>query len=139
MEQDDVIEVYQEQTGGMGRIMFETLDELSENVWSLQVIGDDGSKASLDILPGMEVGDIKGSFCHLARLPQHGLGFALYSQERKKVVELEGRDDLTPEALGMGPTDLLRVSGALRLRGYVTHEDLGMGPSDLLRVGLRGF
>ena len=114
MEQDDVIEVYQEQTGGMGRIMFETLDELSENIWSLQVIGDDGSKASLDILPGMEVRDIKRSFCDMARVPQHGLRFALYSKEGKKVVELEGRDDLTPEALGMGPTDLLRVG----LRGF---------------------
>ena len=37
MEQDDVIEVYQEQTGG-GIVVFETLDEACENCWTLEVI-----------------------------------------------------------------------------------------------------
>ena len=36
MEQDDVIEVYQEQTGG-GAIMFETLDEAPEYTYDLKV------------------------------------------------------------------------------------------------------
>merc|ERR1712073_199742 len=43
MEQDDVIEVYQEQTGG-GAIMFETLDEAPEYTYDLKVVGAGDSR-----------------------------------------------------------------------------------------------
>merc|ERR1711925_27584 len=111
MEQDDVIEVYQEQTGG-GMIMFETLDEAPEYTFDLQVIGAGGSRAWLTVLPGMDMRDIKRSFCDQVGVPASMVKFSLYSYQRKKVV-VDLKDEATPETLGIGPDDVLKV-GTLR-------------------------
>eukprot|EP00092_Neocalanus_flemingeri_P037120 GFUD01040407.1.p1 GENE.GFUD01040407.1~~GFUD01040407.1.p1 ORF type:complete len:179 (+),score=64.07 GFUD01040407.1:44-580(+) len=110
MEQDDVIEVYQEQTGG--GMMYETLDEASEYTFDLQVVGAGGSKAWLTILPGMDMRDIKRSFCDKVGVPASMVKFSFYSYQRQKVV-VDLKDEATPEALGMGPEDVLKV-GTLR-------------------------
>merc|ERR1712243_129915 len=53
MEQDDVIEVYQEQTGGVGTktIVYETLDEASEFTYQILVTGAGNSRTWLTVLP----------------------------------------------------------------------------------------
>merc|ERR1711915_347768 len=107
MEQDDVIEVYQEQTGG-GMVMFETLDESPEYTFNLQVRGAGGSQAWLTVLPGMDMRDIKRSFCDQVGVPDSMVKFTLYSYHRKKVVA-DLKDEATPEALGIGPDDVLQV------------------------------
>ena len=111
MEQDDVIEVYQEQTGG-GMIMYETLDEAPEYTFDLQVVGAGDSKAWLTVLPGMDMRDIKRSFCDQVGVPTSMVKFSLYSYQRNNIVA-DLKEDATPEALGMGPDDFLKV-GTLR-------------------------
>ena len=50
MEQEYVIKVYQELTGG-GMVMFEILDESPEYTFNLQVRGAGGNLAWLTVLP----------------------------------------------------------------------------------------
>ena len=108
MEQDDVIEVYQEQTGG-GVIMFETLDEAPEYTYDLQVVGAGNSRTWVTVLPGMEMRDVKNSFCSQVGVSPNMVKFSLYSYQRKKVLN-DIKEDATPEMLGIGPEDVLKVS-----------------------------
>ena len=107
MEQDDVIEVYQEQTGG--GMMFETLDESPEYTYEPQVVGAGNSKTWITVVPGMDMRDLKNSFCKQVGVPPAAVKFSLYSYHRKKVLN-DLREDATPEMLGIGPEDVLKVS-----------------------------
>merc|ERR1712228_303858 len=109
MEQDDVIEVYQEQTGGVGTIVYETLDEASEFTYQILVTGAGNSRTWLTVLPGMEMIDLKSNFCSKVGVPPSMVKFSLYSYTRKKVVH-DLQDYATPEMLGIRPEDVLKVS-----------------------------
>ena len=109
MEQDDVIEVYQEQTGG--GVMFETLDEAAEYTFTMQVVGAGNSRTSLTIIPGMTLRDIKNTFASQVGVSPSYVKFSIYSYNRKKVMT-DIKEDATPEMLGIGPDDILKV-GAL--------------------------
>ena len=61
MEQDDVIEVYQEQTGG--GVIWDTLEEAAEDTFDIQVVGAGTSRTRVTVLPGMDMKDLKNSFC----------------------------------------------------------------------------
>ena len=61
MEQDDVIEVYQEQTGG--GVIWNTLEEAAEATFDIQVVGAGTSRTRVTVLPGMDMKDLKNSFC----------------------------------------------------------------------------
>ena len=61
MEQDDVIEVYQEQTGG--GVIWDTLEEAAEETFDIQVVGAGTSRTRVTVLPGMDMKDLKNSFC----------------------------------------------------------------------------
>ena len=61
MEQDDVIEVYQEQTGG--GFGWDTLEELPEEFFEIEARGPGYSRTLITVLPGMDYGDLKSEFC----------------------------------------------------------------------------
>ena len=61
MEQDDVIEVYQEQTGG--GYGWDTLDELPEEFFEIEARGPGDSRTLITVLPGMDYGDLKSEYC----------------------------------------------------------------------------
>ena len=92
--------------------MYETLDEAPESTFELQVVGAGDSKAWLTVLPGMDMRDIKRSFCDQVGVPTSMVKFSLYSYQRNNIVA-DLKEDATPEALGMGPDDFLKV-GTLR-------------------------
>ena len=106
MEQDDVIEVYQEQTGG--GVVFETMDEAAEFTFDLQVIGAGNSRTSVTVVPGMNMKDIRVSFATQVGVSPNYVNFSIYSYNRKKVMT-DIREDATPEMLGIGPEDVLKV------------------------------
>ena len=109
MEQDDVIEVYQEQTGG--GVMYETMDEAAEFTFELQVVGAGNSRTVVTVVPGMNMKDIRNSFASQVGVSPNYVTFSIYSYNRKKVMT-DIREDATPEMLGIGPDDVLKV-GAL--------------------------
>ena len=107
MEQEYVIKVYQELIGG-GIVMFEIFDESPEYTFNLQVRGAGGSLAWLTVLPGMNMRDIKRSFCNKVGVLDSMFKFTLYSYHRQQVVA-DLKDEANPEALGIGPDDDLQV------------------------------
>ena len=66
MEQDDVIEVYQEQTGG--GFMWDTLDELPEEFFEIEARGPGTSRTLITVLPGMDYRDLMNEFCRKVML-----------------------------------------------------------------------
>ena len=60
MEQDDVIEVYQEQTGG--GFMWDTLEELPEEFFEIVARGPGTSRTLITVLPGMDYRDLMNEF-----------------------------------------------------------------------------
>ena len=59
MEQEAVIEVCPEQTGGG----WETLDEAAEVTWEIRVVWASSLSTWVTVLPGMVMRDIKNTFC----------------------------------------------------------------------------
>merc|ERR1712142_510467 len=89
-------------------ITFETLNEAAEYTFDVQVIGAENSRTWLTILPGLDMRDIKRSFCDQVGVPLSTVKFSLYSYHRRKKVE-DLNDEATSEALGLGPDDVLEV------------------------------
>merc|ERR1711946_43268 len=106
MEQDDVIEVYQEQTGG--GVIWDTLEEAAEETFDIQVVGAGTSRTRVTVLPGMDMKDLKNSFCSQVGVSPDMVKFTLYSYQRKKVLS-DINEDATPEMLGITPEDVLKV------------------------------
>ena len=88
--------------------MFETLNEAAEYTFDVQVLGAENSRTWITILPGMDMRDLKRSFCDQVGVPISNVKFSLYSYQRKKIVE-DLRDEATTESLGIGPDDVLEV------------------------------
>ena len=61
------------------------------------------------MLPGMDIRDLKNTFCRQVGVHPSLVKFSLYSYQRKKVLN-DLREDATPEILGIGPDDVLKVS-----------------------------
>ena len=96
--------------------MYETLDEASEYIFDIQVKGAGNSKTMLTVLPGMDMGDIKRSFCDQVGVHSSMVKFSLYSYWKNKVIK-DLKDDTTHEYLGMGPQDVLIVDLRFSARG----------------------
>ena len=126
MEQDDVIEVYQEQTGG--GFGWDTLEELPEEFFEIEARGPGDSRTLITVLPGMDYGDLKSEYCRKvmmcdesfrvtvlylfqADLSYRMLSFSLWSFQKKKLLN-EVRDDTPLEWLEISPKDVLRVQSA---------------------------
>ena len=119
MEQEYVIKVYQELIGG-GIVMFEIFDESPEYTFNLQVRGAGGSQAWLTILPGMDMRDIKRSFCDQVGVPDSMVKFSLYSYHRKKVVA-DLKDDIAEFFAVVVPCHVFAVGRSVSQR----HRRLG--------------
>ena len=107
VEHDDVIEVTKEQTGG-GMVVYETLQESSEATMKLKIIGNGQQSVTFRIKPDMEIGDLKKAYAQRVGVSVSRVKFSFFSFQSKRIV-VDIRDDRTPETLGMGPDDVLRV------------------------------
>ena len=74
-----------------------------------QVVGAGNSRTWIKVLPGMDIRDLKNTFCRQVGVHPSLVKFSLYSYQRKKVLN-DLREDATPEILGIGPDDVLKVS-----------------------------
>ena len=74
-----------------------------------QVVGAGNSRTWITVLPGMDIRDLKNTFCRQVGVHPSLVKFSLYSYQRKKVLN-DLREDATPEILGIGPDDVLKVS-----------------------------
>ena len=74
-----------------------------------QVVGAGNSRTWITVLPGMDIRDLKNTFCRQVGVHPSHVKFSLYSYQRKKVLN-DLREDATPEILGIGPDDVLKVS-----------------------------
>ena len=75
------------------------------------MLGAGNSRTSLTIIPGMTLRDIKNTFASQVGVSPSYVKFSIYSYNRKKVMT-DIKEDATPEMLGIGPDDILKV-GAL--------------------------
>ena len=91
MEQDDVIEVYQEQTGG-GE---------DENI-TLKIKGIVSTEMTFKVKPSMTINNVKKSFSQKAGVPIENIKFTF----KRKVIT----DDQTPLDLELGDEDVIRAS-----------------------------
>merc|ERR1711970_832033 len=92
MEQDDVIEVYQEQTGGM---------EEEEKV-KLKISGILANEVTFKVKPSMAINNVKKLFSQKAGVPEDKIKFSF----RKKVIT----DEVTPMDLDIGEDDVIRAT-----------------------------
>ena len=107
IKQGDIIEMYEEQTGG-GTAVYETLQESSEATMELKVIGSGNHSVTFRIKPDIEIGDLKKLYSQRIGVAVNRVKFSFFSFQSKRIV-VDIRDDMTPEALGMGQDDVLRV------------------------------
>merc|ERR1719508_627421 len=91
MEQDDVIEVYQEQTGGG-----------EEESITLKIKGIVTNEMTFKVKPSMAVNNVKKSFSQKAGVPIENIKF---TYNRKAIT-----DDQTPLDLELGDEDVIRAS-----------------------------
>merc|ERR1712112_381261 len=92
MEQDDVIEVYQEQTGGAG--------DDTEYI-KLKVVGQDSNEIHFRVKQTTQMGKLKKSYSERVGVPITSLRF-LFDGRRIN-------DDETPKALEMEQDDVIEV------------------------------
>ncbi len=92
MEQDDVIEVYQEQTGGAA--------EETEYI-KLKVVGQDSNEIHFRVKMSTQMGKLKKSYSERVGVPVSSLRF-LFDGRRIN-------DDETPKALEMEQEDVIEV------------------------------
>ena len=93
MEQDDVIEVYQEQTGG---------GEDEEESITLKIKGIVTNEMTFKVKPHMAINNVKKSFSQKAGVPIENIKF---TYNRKAIT-----DDQTPLDLELGDEDVIRAS-----------------------------
>merc|ERR1712183_432888 len=93
MEQDDVIEVYQEQTGG---------GDGGEESITLKIKGIVTNEMTFKVKPSMAVNNVKKSFSQKAGVPIENIKF---TYNRKAIT-----DDQTPLDLELGNEDVIRAS-----------------------------
>merc|ERR1719244_622809 len=95
MEQDVVIEVYQEQTGGG-----------ETDMGKLKIAGILTNEVTFRVKPNMAINNVKKLFSQKAGVPENNIKFTY----RRKVIT----DELTPLDLDIGEEDIIRAS---RCRG----------------------
>merc|ERR1712183_813515 len=93
MEQDDVIEVYQEQTGG---------GEDEEESITLKIKGIVTNEMTFKVKPHMAINNVKKSFSQKACVPIENIKF---TYNRKAIT-----DDQTPLDLELGDEEVIRAS-----------------------------
>merc|ERR1712002_566409 len=91
MEQDDVIEVYQEQTGGS-----------DDDPITLKIKGIVSTEMTFKVKPNMAINNVKKSFSQKAGVPIENIKF---TYNRKPIL-----DDQTPLDLQIGEEDVIRAS-----------------------------
>merc|ERR1712025_558097 len=91
MEQDDVIEVYQEQTGGN-----------DDDPITLKIKGIVSTEMTFKVKPNMAINNVKKSFSQKAGVPIENIKFTF---KRKPIT-----DDQTPIDLDLGEEDVIRAS-----------------------------
>merc|ERR1712193_112782 len=96
MEQDDVIEVYQEQTGGGAS------EEGNDSNITLKIKGIVSTEMTFKIKPHMAINNVKKSFSLKAGVPIDNIKFSF----NRKVIT----DDQTPVDLQLGESDVIRAS-----------------------------
>ena len=92
MEQDDVIEVYQEQTGGSD----------DDDPITLKIKGIVSTEMTFRVKPNMAINNVKKSFSQKAGVPIENIKFTF---NRKPIT-----DDQTPLDLELGEEDVIRAS-----------------------------
>ena len=94
MEQDDVIEVYQEQTGGGA-------DEAETEYIKLKVVGQDSNEIHFRVKMTTQMGKLKKSYSERVGAPIASLRF-LFDDKRIN-------DDETPKSLEIEQDDVIEV------------------------------
>ena len=94
MEQDDVIEVYQEQTGGGA-------DEAETEYIKLKVVGQDSNEIHFRVKMTTQMGKLKKSYSERVGAPIASLRFLF---DGKRI-----NDDETPKSLEMEQDDVIEV------------------------------
>ena len=94
MEQDDVIEVYQEQTGGGA-------DEAETEYIKLKVVGQDSNEIHFRVKMTTQMGKLKKSYSEHVGAPIASLRFLF---DGKRI-----NDDETPKSLEMEQDDVIEV------------------------------
>merc|ERR1712029_258298 len=94
MEPDDVIEVYQEQTGGAG-------DDAGTEYIKLKVVGQDSNEIHFRVKQTTQMGKLKKSYSERVGVPIASLRFLF---DGKRI-----NDEETPKALEMEQDDVIEV------------------------------